>query len=187
MMKGELARATVTRKQAHFSVVMPGSVQLPHTDSKGDRDVGKEITPLPSSYPTASRGFCLDDVRGPVCTTHKVTILPFRTIIIHGNTGVWGHYMWVHVLPESAWGPQLPTSVVSTATYGELHPGSSWVPICLQNMSACPIEVPAKSIVGKVAPANQGTAGGPPNGDLGRVCHMAPRKNGSWRHWTPRA
>ena len=43
----------------------------------------------------------------------------------------------------------------TTATYGELHPGSSWVPICLRNMSAHPIEVPTQAIVGKVTPANQ--------------------------------
>ena len=40
-------------------------------------------------------------------------------------------------------------------TYGELHPGSSGVPICLQNLSAHPIEVPTKAIVGKVTLANQ--------------------------------
>ena len=36
-----------------------------------------------------------------------------------------------------------------------LHPGFSRVPICLRNLSAYPIEVPAKAIVGKVTPANQ--------------------------------
>ena len=30
IMKGELARATATWKQAHFSAVMSGSLQLPH-------------------------------------------------------------------------------------------------------------------------------------------------------------
>ena len=33
MTNGELVRATVTWKQAHFGVVMFGSLQLPHTDS----------------------------------------------------------------------------------------------------------------------------------------------------------
>ena len=63
--------------------------------------------------------------------------------------------MKVHVLTEPALGPQLPAAVVSIATYGELYPGSSRVPICLCNMSLCPVEVPAKMKVGQVTPANQ--------------------------------
>ena len=69
--------------------------------------------------------------------------------------GVWEHCMWVHMLAEPAQGPQLPTSVVPTATYGELHPWSSRVPICLRNLSAHPIEVLTKATVGQATPANQ--------------------------------
>ena len=61
--------------------------------------------------------------------------------------------MWVCVLAKPAQGPQWPVSVIPTVIYGELHPGYSLVPICLP--SACPIEVPAKAIVGQVVPANQ--------------------------------
>ena len=67
--------------------------------------------------------------------------------------------MWVHMLAKPAWGLQLPTSVVLTTTYGELHPGSSWVPICLRSQSPHPILIPAKVVVGKVTSANQGTLG----------------------------
>ena len=154
MTKGELVRATVTWKQAHFSAVMSGSLQLPHTTSKEDGEVGK-VTPSPSSNLSASRGFCLDDVQGPVCTTQKVTIPPFWAVSIHANTGVWGHCTQVHVLAQLAQGPQLPASVVPTATSGDLHPRSSRVPIYLRNLTACPIEVPAKVIVDQVTPANQ--------------------------------
>ena len=42
-----------------------------------------------------------------------------------------------------------------TATYGELHPGSSKVPGCLCNLSAHAIDVPAKMVVGQIVPANQ--------------------------------
>ena len=91
-------RASVTWKQAHFSVVMFGSVHLPCRDSKGDGKVGKEVTLFPSSDPTASRGFYQDDVWGPVHTTQKVTIPPFGPVSIHGNTDVQGHFMQVHVL-----------------------------------------------------------------------------------------
>ena len=153
--KGELERATVTWKQAHFGVVMTGLLQLSHTDLNGDGEMGKEVTPLPSSDPPLSRGFCLDDVWGPVHTTQKVTIPLFGTISIHGNTGVWGHCMQVHMLAEPASGPQFPTSMVPTVTYRELHPGPSQVQICLRNLRSNPIEVPAKAIVGKVTPANQ--------------------------------
>ena len=36
MTKGELVRASVTWRQAHFGAVMSGLLQLPHTTSKGD-------------------------------------------------------------------------------------------------------------------------------------------------------
>ena len=67
--KGELVSATVTWKQAHFGVVMSGLLQLPCTDSKGDREVGKEVAPSSGSHLTASREFCLDGVWGSVHTT----------------------------------------------------------------------------------------------------------------------
>ena len=63
--------------------------------------------------------------------------------------------MKVQVLTEPVLGPQLPAAVVPIATYGELHPGSSRVPVCLHNMSTCAVEIPAKTVVGQVIPANQ--------------------------------
>ena len=59
--------------------------------------------------------------------------------------------MWVHVLMETMPGPQLPSAVVLMVTYGELHLGSSWVPICLYNMNTCTKEIPIKAVVGQVA------------------------------------
>ena len=97
----------------------------------------------------------LDGVKGAVCTTQKVTIPPFQTISIKANAGVKGHCMKVHVLMEPALGPQLPAAVVPMATYGELNPGSSRVPVCLHNMSTHAMEIPAKTVVGQVIPANQ--------------------------------
>ena len=41
------------------------------------------------------------------------------------------------------------------ANYGELHPGSSRVPVCLHNLSTHAVEIPAKTVVGQVIPANQ--------------------------------
>ena len=63
--------------------------------------------------------------------------------------------MWVHVLTELMVGPQLPAAVALTATYIQLHPGSSRVPICLHNLSAHTVEIPTKAVVGQVVPANQ--------------------------------
>ena len=63
--------------------------------------------------------------------------------------------MPVHVLTEPVLGPQLPAAVVSTATYGELLPGSSRVPVCLDNLSACTVDVPAKMVIGQIVPASQ--------------------------------
>ena len=97
----------------------------------------------------------LDGVKGAVHTTQKVTIPLFHTMTIKGNAGVKGHCMKVHVLMEPALGPQLPAAVVPIATYGELHPGSLRVPICLCNMSTHAMEIPAKMVVGQVIPANQ--------------------------------
>ena len=63
--------------------------------------------------------------------------------------------MQIHVFTELALSPQLSAAVVPTATYGELHPGSSGVPVCLHNLSTHAIEIPAKAMVGQVVPANQ--------------------------------
>ena len=81
--------------------------------------------------------------------------MPFGTINVPANTSVRGHCMQVHVLMELVLGLQLPAAVVSTATYGELCPGSSRVPVCLCNLSTCAVEVPIKALVGQVVPANQ--------------------------------
>ena len=151
MTVGELACATVTWQQAHFGAVMSGSLQLSHNSSaklklenfSGEND------------PVEVQKYQLDGVKGAVCTTQKVTIPPFQTINIKADAGVKGHCMKVHVLTEPVIGPQLPAAVVPIATYGELHPGSLRVPVCLCNMSAHAMEIPAKTVVGQVIPANQ--------------------------------
>ena len=112
-----------------------GSLQLSHTNSS-KTGVEKEVNhSSPESEPMEVQKFHLDDIRGPVHTTKKVTILLFSTVSVHANTSARGHCMLVHVLMEPIPGPQLPAAVVLMATYGELHPGSSRVPICLCNLS----------------------------------------------------
>ena len=151
MTVGELTRATVTWQQAHFGAVISGLLQLSCSSSeklKLENFSGE-------SDPVEVQKYQLYGVKGAVCTTQKVTIPPFQTINIKGNPGVKGHCMKVHVLMEPVLGPQLPAAVVPIATYGELHPGSLRVPICLCNMSAHAVEVPARAVVGQVIPADQ--------------------------------
>ena len=151
MTAGELAQATATWQQAHFGAVMSGLLQLSCSSSEklALQDLSGESDPL------EVQKYQLDGVKGAVCTTQKVTIPPFQTMTIKGNAGVKGHCMKVHVFMEPVLGPQLPAAVVPIATYGELNPGSSRVPICLHNMSTHAMEIPAKMVVGQVIPANQ--------------------------------
>ena len=153
MTVGELAKATATWWQAHFGAVMSGSLQLSRSSSE---KLAKQNLPGESD-PVEVWKHQLDGVKGAVCTTQKVMIPPFQTMTLKGNAGVKGHCMEVHVLMEPALGPQLPAAVVPIATYGELNPGSSRVPICLRNMSSHAVEVPAKTVVGQVIPANKVT------------------------------
>ena len=146
MTAGELAHATATWQQAHFRAVMSGLLQLSHSSSE-------KLTVENSSRekdPVEVQKYQLDGVKGAVHTTP-----PFQTINIKANAGVKGHCMKVHVLMEPAPGPQLPAAVVPIATYGELYPGSLRVPVCLHNMSTHAMEIPAKTVVGQVIPANQ--------------------------------
>ena len=85
----------------------------------------------------------------------EVTIPQFSTVNVKANSSVKGHCIWVHVIMEPVPCPQLPAAVVLPVTYGKLHPGSLRVPICLHNLSAHTVEIPAKSVVGQVDPANQ--------------------------------
>ena len=130
---------------------MSGSLQLSHSSSE---NLKLENSPRENDLVEVQK-YQLDGVKGVVCTTQKVTIPPFQTINIKANAGVKGHCMKVHVLTEPALGPQLPAAVVPIATYGELHPGSLRVPVCLCNMSVHAMEIPAKTMVGQVIPANQ--------------------------------
>ena len=155
MTKEELAKVTTIWRQAHFGAVMCGLLQLTFTSSdktKMGEGVGHSS---PEGDPMKVRRFCLNDVTGPVCTTWKVTISLCSTVIVHANSIVKGHCMWVHVLMELMPGPQLPAAVAPTATYWELHPESSRVPICLHNLSTHIVEIPTKAVDGQVAPANQ--------------------------------
>ena len=148
MTMGELAKATTTRRQVHFGAVMLGSLQLSCSGSGQCNMTTGAASSIHQGGTVEVQKFQLNDVKGSVHTTQKVTIPPFSTINIWANTSVKGHCMQVHVLIEPVLGPQLPAAVVPTSTYGELHPGSSRVLVCLHNLSACAIDVPAKMVIG---------------------------------------
>ena len=153
--KGGLAKVTMIWRQAHFGAVMSGLLQLPHTGSNRTGVEKEVIHSSPGGDTIGVKEFSLDGVTGPVHTTWKVTIPPFSTICVHTNSSVRGHCMQVHVLTEPMSGPHLPAVVVPMVTYGELHLGSSRVPICLCNLGTCTFEIPVKTEVGQVVPANQ--------------------------------
>ena len=68
MTKGELEKATMMWRQAHFGAVMSGSLQV--TCACSDKtEMGEEVGhSLQSGDPMEVRKFCLNDVRGPVYT-----------------------------------------------------------------------------------------------------------------------
>ena len=136
MTKGELKKAATTWRQAHIGAVMSRLLQLSHTNSS---KMGKEEEVSHSSLGVTlwkCRSSVLDDVKGPACTTQKVTILLFGTVSVHANTSVKGHCMLVHVLTEMTLGLQLPAAVVpnhhlwrfaSWVLKGTYLPAQTWV------------------------------------------------------------
>ena len=80
MTTGELAKATTTWQQAHFGVVMSGSLQLSCGSSDKNR-VGEGAKCCSQEGDiVAVQKFSLDDVKGLFCTTQKVIILPFSAV-----------------------------------------------------------------------------------------------------------
>ena len=100
--KRELARATVTWKQAHFSAVMSRLLQLPHKSVRG-------LPPLSPLISLCLRNSLWMMSRG-ISTPHRGLPFPHLGLSAYMATHVQGHCMWVHVLSEPAWGPSIPLS-----------------------------------------------------------------------------
>ena len=127
---------------------MSGSLQLSHSSSEKLKieNFSRENDPV------EVQKYQLDGVKGAVLhhtEGHNSTLSNHKY-----KSKCWCQRA-LHVLKEPALGPQLPAAVVPIATYGELHPGSLRVPVCLHNMSVYAVEIPAKTVVGQVIPANQ--------------------------------
>ena len=121
MSVGELAKATMTWRQAHFGAVMLGSLQL-SCSSSDKSEVTKGATSSSQQGDTVEVWtFQLSDVKGSVCTTQKVTIPPFSTVNVWASTSVKGH---VSTCPRGAgiWSPV----ASSSGTHRNLLGTTSW-------------------------------------------------------------
>ena len=88
-----------------------------------------------------------------VKTTKPVTLPPFSTTVVKGNTKFKSHDMRLNLIAESPNGTQLPSGIQCTPTYCTMEPGSSWVSVGLRNLSARPITIPSRSVVGHLQQA----------------------------------
>ena len=93
MTVGELTKATMTWRQAHFGAVMSGLLQLSSCSSDKSKMTKGATSSSEESDPVEAWKFQLNDVKGLVHTTQKVTILPFGTVNVQANTSVRGHCM----------------------------------------------------------------------------------------------
>ena len=86
MTAGELAKVTTPWRQAPFGAVMLGLLQLSHSHSDKTEMTNGATGSSQKSAPAEVQKFQLNDIKGLVPTTQKVTIVPFSTI------NVWGQY-----------------------------------------------------------------------------------------------
>ena len=91
MTMGELAKATMTWRQAHFGAVMSGSLELSCSSSGKSEKTTGAASSIQQGGTVEVWKSQLNDIKGLVCTTQKVTIPPFSIIKIWTNTSVKGH------------------------------------------------------------------------------------------------
>ena len=81
MTMGELVKLTMTWWQAHFGAVMSGLLQLSCASSDKNRVEEEAKCSSQEGDPVKGWRFCLDDVRGLVHTTQKVTICHLAQLV----------------------------------------------------------------------------------------------------------
>ena len=86
-------------------------------------------------------------------TTKPITLRPFSTTTIKGNTKLRSHGMRLSLIAEPSDCTQLPASVQCAPTYCILEPSSNRVAVGLKNISAKAITIPSRVVVGKLQQA----------------------------------
>ena len=119
MTKGKLTRATMTWMQLHFRAVMYGSLQLSCTGSRGNGERGRRPFP-PQALTLQHPGNFVWMISRDMSVPHRGSPLPHLGPLAYMAAQA---SMQVHVLAEPALGPQLPTSVVLTATLWRVTAG----------------------------------------------------------------
>ena len=105
--------------------------------------------------PNSKGEYDLDQVKGDLKLTKKVTLAPFETIKISGMSKVQGHEKRVNVITESTNKNNMVNgSVCTVPCYTTLKPGSRKVHVALRNISCKTVTLTAKTAVGKISAAN---------------------------------
>ena len=97
--------------------------------------------------------FNLEEVKGPVKLKKEVKLEPFEQKEVWGYTKVRGHSKRVVVCTESK-ELLMQGQVMSANSKSELMPHNSRVKVMLRNLSAKPVRMPAKAVIGEVSPCN---------------------------------
>ena len=179
MTMGELEKMTTMWQQAHFGAVMSGSLQLFCASSDKNRVEEEAKCSSQEGDPMEVWRFCLDDVRGLVYTTQKVTILPFSMVSMYMQTPMWKDticefmcsWSW-HQVP-SCWQQWYHANLWRTTS--RVLKGTN-----LPAQLGCPCHGnPHKSCGWRGCPCEPSATGSPPNQDYWRV-KKNPKKDGSW-------
>ena len=123
---GDLAKATMTWRQAHFGAVMLGSLQLSYSSSDKSEMTKGATSSSQQGDPVEVLKFQLNDVKSLVCTTQKVTI-PHLALSIYEPTPVprdtaceyMSSWSW-HLVSscQQQWYPQLPVEKYTLVLQG---------------------------------------------------------------------
>ena len=111
-------------------------------------------TVLSQSPQVGNNEFDLDQVKGNVIITKKVTIPAFQTVIVKGLIKVTGPHKHVHMLVESSSKCQ---TIFVPGNTTELKPGRLWVDVVIQNLSAREVTLEPHTKVGMISAANSFT------------------------------
>ena len=95
----------------------------------------------------------LNWIQGDIKTTKRIAILPIETVKVQGLTKVRCHTKRVHVVMEAPV-QHYSEQDITTLTYTEPRLGSSKVVICMRTLSARPVKIPARTIIGSVSSGN---------------------------------